>query len=729
MLLGGDEIGRTQQGNNNAYCQDNEISWFDWDATSTNVDLLELHPPADRAAPRAPGVPPPPLLPGPADPRRGVSDIGWFAPTASEMTDEDWDDGFAKSLGRVPQRRRHRDADERGRAGRRRLFLLLFNARRRGRRLHPAAATHRRGRGTRRRHDTRRSPTRTAARAGRRTMVVPARSSVVARAVALTTWPDDARRRAAPTYRLQLHPGFGFDDAAGPSPTTSRDLGVSHLYLSPSCRPRRAARTATTSSTTPGSTPSSAATTATAACSRRSTRRRPGPAARHRAQPHGHRPAGQPLVVGRARERAGQLVRRLLRHRLGPAGAQAAPRVLLPILGDHYGRGPRGRRAAARATTAGRSSSATTTTRSRSRPARSTTSCAEAAAARRRRTSWPSGRRARRIAACTPSRTDRPRRVASATATRRCSLGRLDAPVHGDAGGGGGRRRRARGGQRRRRRASTPCSSARTTGWPSGGRPARSSTTAGSSTSTTLVGLRVEDDEVFDDTHRLVLVDWRRRGVVDGLRIDHVDGLRDPAGYLRPAAAAPHRTRGSWSRRSSSAGEALPRRGRSPARPATTSSTWSAGCSSTRPARRAMTDAYRRFTGERRRLRASIVRGGQAARSCRRRWPPTSTGSPGCWPTSCEGHRRYRDFTRRELRDGLREVLAAFPVYRTYVRAERGRQPTATDVPSSTRPSRRARRATAPDLDGELLAFLGRCSCCGEPGPRRAELARAASSS
>ena len=32
MLLGGDEMGRTQQGNNNAYCQDNELSWFDWDA-------------------------------------------------------------------------------------------------------------------------------------------------------------------------------------------------------------------------------------------------------------------------------------------------------------------------------------------------------------------------------------------------------------------------------------------------------------------------------------------------------------------------------------------------------------------------------------------------------------------------------------------------------------------------------------------------------------------------
>ncbi len=38
MMLGGDEFGRTQQGNNNAYCQDNETSWFDWSLAETNAD-------------------------------------------------------------------------------------------------------------------------------------------------------------------------------------------------------------------------------------------------------------------------------------------------------------------------------------------------------------------------------------------------------------------------------------------------------------------------------------------------------------------------------------------------------------------------------------------------------------------------------------------------------------------------------------------------------------------
>ena len=64
MLLGGDELGRTQGGNNNAYCQDNEISWFDWDAV--DADLLEFTRRLVAPAPRPPGVPPPALVLRPA---------------------------------------------------------------------------------------------------------------------------------------------------------------------------------------------------------------------------------------------------------------------------------------------------------------------------------------------------------------------------------------------------------------------------------------------------------------------------------------------------------------------------------------------------------------------------------------------------------------------------------------------------------------------------------------
>ena len=58
MLLGGDEMGRSQGGNNNAWCQDNEISWFDWDAARGQRRPGGVHAPADRAAPRARGLPP-----------------------------------------------------------------------------------------------------------------------------------------------------------------------------------------------------------------------------------------------------------------------------------------------------------------------------------------------------------------------------------------------------------------------------------------------------------------------------------------------------------------------------------------------------------------------------------------------------------------------------------------------------------------------------------------------
>ena len=67
MIVAGDEMGRTQGGNNNAYCQDNEISWLDWSDVQENSILLDFTAAAVEAAPRAPGLPPPPLLPGPAD--------------------------------------------------------------------------------------------------------------------------------------------------------------------------------------------------------------------------------------------------------------------------------------------------------------------------------------------------------------------------------------------------------------------------------------------------------------------------------------------------------------------------------------------------------------------------------------------------------------------------------------------------------------------------------------
>ena len=94
MILGGDELGRTQNGNNNAYCQDNEISWYDWERMDWDMvsfvqrvaALRRNHPAA--AAARVPDW----------SPACKAGDIVWFTPAGTEMTDDDWRSEYARSL-------------------------------------------------------------------------------------------------------------------------------------------------------------------------------------------------------------------------------------------------------------------------------------------------------------------------------------------------------------------------------------------------------------------------------------------------------------------------------------------------------------------------------------------------------------------------------------------------------------------------------------------------------
>ena len=105
MLLGGDELGRTQGGNNNAYCQDNEISWFDW--SDVDTDFQEWCERVARLRRPAPGVPPPPLVPGPADPgHRGPRLV---PPGRRDDERRRLGERLRPGGRRVPQRRRHPD--------------------------------------------------------------------------------------------------------------------------------------------------------------------------------------------------------------------------------------------------------------------------------------------------------------------------------------------------------------------------------------------------------------------------------------------------------------------------------------------------------------------------------------------------------------------------------------------------------------------------------------------
>jgi isoamylase len=130
MLLGGDEFGRTQHGNNNAYCQDNEVSWYDWENidagllewTRRLIDLRRTHPVFRRRR----------FFQGRAV--RGtisdgsLPDLAWFRPDGDVMTDADWEVGYAKSLGVFLNGQAIPDPDQHGRPVVDDSFFLVLNA-------------------------------------------------------------------------------------------------------------------------------------------------------------------------------------------------------------------------------------------------------------------------------------------------------------------------------------------------------------------------------------------------------------------------------------------------------------------------------------------------------------------------------------------------------------------------------------------------------------------------
>ncbi|HZS12613.1 MAG TPA: glycogen debranching protein GlgX [Nitrospirales bacterium] len=128
MICGGDEIGRTQRGNNNAYCQDNEISWFDWkfDArgkalfafTRHMIALRQQHPVFRRRR----------FFQGRHIRGAEVKDLSWFRPDGKEMTDEDWNKGYVRCLGLRLAGDAIEEADAKGRRITDDTFLMLLNA-------------------------------------------------------------------------------------------------------------------------------------------------------------------------------------------------------------------------------------------------------------------------------------------------------------------------------------------------------------------------------------------------------------------------------------------------------------------------------------------------------------------------------------------------------------------------------------------------------------------------
>ena len=232
----------------------------------------------------------------------------------------------------------------------------------------------------------------------------------------------------------------------------------------------------------------------------------------------------------------------------------------------------------------------------------------------------------------------------------------------------------------------------------------------------TLAGLRVEDEAVFEATHRVIL-GLVAGGAVDGLRVDHVDGLADPEGYLdRLSEATGHGY--VVVEKILAAGEELP--GSWPVAGTT-------GYDFLNHVNQLFVDsgneaairaACARFTGQDEAYpdvawaaKLQIMREDLAAEVER---------LTSLLADVCAGHRRQRDHTHRELREVLREVIAAFPVYRGYVRP--GHPVTAADQAHVAAAVTRVRRCR-PDFDPELLTFISELLTLGVPGEAEADFA------
>jgi len=216
----------------------------------------------------------------------------------------------------------------------------------------------------------------------------------------------------------------------------------------------------------------------------------------------------------------------------------------------------------------------------------------------------------------------------------------------------------------------------------------------------TLAALQMERIEVFEDTHRLIF-DLVAEGAVEGLRIDHIDGLADPEEYLRRLSGATdclyvvvekileadeHLVE-TWPAAGTTGYDFLNRVNRLFVDPDRADG---------------IRAAYARFAGQEQTY-AEVVHAAKL-QIMSEELAAEIERLTELLADVCEDHRRQRDHTRRELRDALRETIAALSVYRIYARPGRPSGPEESAVVNATVAAVQRRR---PDLDAELIRFIG----------------------
>ncbi len=215
-----------------------------------------------------------------------------------------------------------------------------------------------------------------------------------------------------------------------------------------------------------------------------------------------------------------------------------------------------------------------------------------------------------------------------------------------------------------------------------------------------LIGLRVEREYVFEETHALVL-DWLKRGVIDGVRVDHPDGLRDPLEYLKRLRANASDAyivgekilepgeflRESWPIEGTTGYDFLNE---------------AAGVLVAPGGMAELTSIYSQFTGQPTEFRAiahekkiSVTQEGLGSDVNR---------LTTLFVEICEANRDRRDYTRAEVRRAIREVAACFSIYRTYVVPERD-EITEEDRECIAQATECAKQQRL-DIDGDLFDFM-----------------------